>query len=85
MENRPKGDNTDFFSSLSKLISEFLKLIDNKNKQIILDKNDCKNKCIAIYEKVFELNTNKENEIELKSNSLTFLKRIIDDEFKNPN
>ena len=35
--------------------------------------------------KKFSNSTNNENEIKLKNNSLAFLKRIIDDEFDNPN
>ena len=41
---------------------------------------------VKLFMKKFSnLDTNKENEIELKNNSLAFLKRIIDDEFDNPN
>lgn len=71
----------DFFSILSKLMSEFLKLKNDQGTTKKLDKDDYKNKCEYIFEKVRSLKSDKDNEIQLKKNCVTFLERIINDEF----
>ena len=71
----------EFFSILSKLMSEFLKLKNDQGTTKKLDKDDYKNKCEYIFEKVRSLKSDKDNEIQLKKNCVTFLERIINDEF----
>ena len=71
----------DFFSSLSKLMSEFLKLKNDKSKAKELDKDVYKKKCEYILDKVRSLKIDRENEKQFQKNCVTFIERIINDEF----
>lgn len=71
----------DFFSSLSKLMSKFLKLTNDEKNKFDSNKESNKIKCIKIYEYVCSLKTNQESEIKFKNNCIIFLKRIIKEKF----
>ena len=71
----------DFYSSLSDLMTAFLKLTNSLTNTISSDKDLYKSKCIDIYKKVCLLKTNKESEMKFQKKSIVFIKKIIEDKF----
>ena len=64
----------DFYSSLSELMSNFLNLKSNLDKE-------SKNKCLDIYKSINFLKANTENENEFKNNCIIFIEKIMEKNF----